>query len=243
MAKSKKVVLFIVEGQTDQDTLSPILKKIFNKCNVRFHITKGDLLVKTKENDIIPANAIMKINAHIKNEMQRYGYTPKDMVKVIHLIDTDGAFIPNDKIILNCQERMKYCTDRIETKNPEATKRRNEGKKAIVHRLKDSDKIGGIPYCMLFFSRNLEHVLHNIERELTKDEKIDLADDFAFEYSDNIDGFKALISSEAIKAPGDYRETWDFILTGTNSLNRFSNLHLILEDKHLFPQETDIEQS
>ena len=35
-SKTKKVILFIVEGPTDEDALSPVLKKIFQNEEVRF---------------------------------------------------------------------------------------------------------------------------------------------------------------------------------------------------------------
>ena len=93
MAKSRKVILLIVEGETDQDSLSPVLKKIFSNSNVHFCVTRGDILVKTIETDISGRNAITKVNTHIKNEMMKYGYKTKDLLKVVHLIDTDGALI------------------------------------------------------------------------------------------------------------------------------------------------------
>jgi len=237
MSKSKKVILLIVEGKTDEDTLSPVLKKIFDDCNVKFKITRGDITVRTKDNDINPQNAITKINTHIKNEMGRYGYTVKDMIKVIHLIDTDGAFIPDESVVFGAHERRAYYLDRIETCNPEDIQWRNEGKKAVVQRLRCTNKIGGIPYSIFFFSRNLEHVLHDIAKDLSIDEKIELADDFAQKYENDSEGFKALVCSDKIIAPGDYQESWEHIFTGTNSLKRFSNFHLIFSDEALFPDK------
>ena len=160
MAKSRKVILLIVEGETDQDSLSPVLKKIFSNSNVHFCVTRGDILVKTIETDISGRNAITKVNTHIKNEMMKYGYKTKDLLKVVHLIDTDGAFIPNERVIENSEERIKYCIDKIETRNPEWIINRNKTKKEVAQRLRSTKKIGGIPYCILFFSRNMEHVLH-----------------------------------------------------------------------------------
>ena len=66
-----------------------------------------------------------------------------------------------------------------------------------------------------------------------------MADDFADEYGENLEGFKALICAEEIAASGSYHETWDFILKGVNSLNRFSNFHLIFQDEQLFAEKED----
>ncbi|GAB1477354.1 hypothetical protein MASR2M70_21920 [Bacillota bacterium] len=44
-AKTKKIILFIVEGPTDEDALSSILKKIFEGegKDIRFHVVHGDM--------------------------------------------------------------------------------------------------------------------------------------------------------------------------------------------------------
>ena len=141
MAKSRKVILLIVEGETDQDSLSPVLKKIFSNSNVHFCVTRGDILVKTIETDISGRNAITKVNTHIKNEMMKYGYKTKDLLKVVHLIDTDGAFIPNERVIENSEERIKYCIDKIETRNPEWIINRNKTKKEVAQRLRSTKKL------------------------------------------------------------------------------------------------------
>lgn len=35
-ANTKKIILFIVDGPTDEDALSPVLKKIFQNTQVEF---------------------------------------------------------------------------------------------------------------------------------------------------------------------------------------------------------------
>lgn len=43
MSKAKKVILVIVEGPTDEDALSSVLKQIFSSAEVHFHVIYGDI--------------------------------------------------------------------------------------------------------------------------------------------------------------------------------------------------------
>lgn len=61
--KTKKVVLFIVEGISDQTSLALILSKLIKSENVRFHILNGDI---TSDYQTTGVNAITKVNEQIK---------------------------------------------------------------------------------------------------------------------------------------------------------------------------------
>jgi hypothetical protein len=227
---TKKVILFIAEGPTDEETLSPVLKKIFQKEDVRFHIVHGDL---TSNWSVNAQNAVKTVNQHIDIERKRYGFDRKDILKVIHLVDMDGAFIKEDQVVHADQEEILYFNDHIETRSPETVINRNFRKSQILSRLSLTGKIGTIPYSIYYFSRNLEHVFHNSKKNLTDEEKVNYADAFADRYSENPSAFVSLLSGNDFTVPGDYRDTWEFISQGTNSLNRYSNFHLLFQE---FPE-------
>ncbi|WP_312426551.1 hypothetical protein [Lacrimispora sp.] len=226
-AKTKKVILFIVEGPTDEETLSPVLKKAFQREDVRFHVVHGDM---TSNWSVSGNNAVKTVYEHIEVERKRYGFDKKDILKVIHLVDIDGAFIPADKVIQSTTGTIRYFDDRIETADPEGVIDRNSRKSQVLYRLCTADAVGKIPYSVFYFSRNLEHVLHNNNGNLTDDEKINYADAFADKYGSDQKGFQAFISSDDFAVPGDFRETWNFIMQGLNSLHRHCNLHLLLNE-------------
>lgn len=54
MAK-KKVMLFIVEGPTDETSLSTVLNRIFSSSTVKFQVVHGDILTR----DFISPDKIM----------------------------------------------------------------------------------------------------------------------------------------------------------------------------------------
>ncbi len=226
-AKTKKVILFIVEGPTDEETLSPVLKKAFQREDVRFHVVHGDM---TSNWSVTGNNAVKTVNEHIEVERKRYGFNKKDILKVIHLVDIDGAFIPADKVIKSTTGTIRYFDDRIESADPEGVIDRNSRKSQVLYRLSTADAVGKIPYSIFYFSRNLEHVLHNNHGNLTDDEKVNYADAFADKYGSDQKGFQVFISSDDFAVPGDFRETWNFIMQGLNSLHRHCNLHLLLKE-------------
>ncbi len=95
--KIKKILLFIVEGVTDQNSLALVLSKIVQNESVKFHIVSGDI---TSDRFTTSVNAITKVNDQIKIFLERNPYFKKsDILKVIHLIDTDGAYIADEKIV------------------------------------------------------------------------------------------------------------------------------------------------
>lgn len=225
--KTKKILLFIVEGPTDEDTLSPVFKKIFQNEHIRFHVVHGDL---TSEHLINSDNAKKTVHEHIKNEMDRYGFRRGDIIKVIHLIDTDGAFIPSTHVIAGDVSKLQYDENQIISSNPQRTIERNERKSLVLQRLYPAGMIGAIPYSVYYFSRNLEYVLHNINDNLTDDEKIDYADSFAEAYDNSPEAFIRFLSDSDFTVPGNYGESWRFILDDLNSLHRHCNLHLLFQD-------------
>lgn len=223
----KKVILFIVEGPTDEDALSPVLKKIFQNAQVRFHVVHGDL---STDFSVDNSNAVKTVNEHIKLELERYGFKRSDIIRVIHLIDTDGAFIPNANVVAGDVERLQYEENRVVTKSVQQTIARNERKQRVLHRLYPEKKVGAIPYAVYYFSRNLEHVLHNDSGNLTDQQKADRADAFADAYSGSAEAFISFLSGSDFTVQGAFGETWQFIFEGTNSLHRHSNLHLLFSD-------------
>lgn len=226
--KTKKILLFIVEGPTDEDTLSPVFKKIFQNEYIRFHVVHGDL---TSERLINSNNAKKTVHEHIKNEMDRYGFRRSDVVRVIHLIDTDGAFIPDAHIIPGSEPRLCYEENQIISPNVSKTIERNQRKSLVLQRLYTTGTIGNIPYSVYYFSRNLEHVLHNTNGLLTDDEKMEYADTFSETYDHSPDAFIRFLSDSDFTVTGSYSESWRFIFSDLNSLHRHCNLHLLFQDE------------
>ena len=223
MGKMKQLVLFIVEGITDKVALEGVVSCMFDTSKTAIKITYGDI---TYDNSISPADVINQVYYHINNFCENERYSIENIEKIIHIIDTDGAFIDEKHIKKGENPKIKYFDDHIETDNVNYIISRNKHKSLLVKKLSCTKKIRDIPYQLLFFSRNMEHLLHNRYEELTDSEKMDLANEFADLFIENKEAFSTFINDNTFAVPGSYQETWNFIYKDTNSLKRFSNFHL-----------------
>ena len=228
MAK-KKILLFIVEGPTDESALSTVFSRIFSSDMVKFHVIHGDILTR---DFVRPERIAATVNEQIK-AFRNDIYKPADFCKVVHLIDMDGVYIPDSSIIEENEPDKTYpfYTDtQILTPSPQKIIDRNKRKRDAIAKLSVTGKIGGISYSLYYFSCNLDHVLYN-RKNLSEAGKIQLANDFDLQYAEDPNAFIQLMKTGAFAVSGTYSQTWAFIKQpGPYSLERHSNLHLELPD-------------
>jgi len=218
----KKIILFIVEGISDQTCLGLALSRLLTSNNIQFKITEGDITTKEEAS----STTITKLLGGVIKKFLAGIFKPGDIQEVVHLIDTDGAFIPNAAIKQNTSLGIFYADDCIYTDNIAFIQARNVKKQQILNKLSTMTTIlKSIPYSVYFFSCNLDHALHN-ENNLTKDVKMSKAEDFEKRYADDLPGFISFLQNPDFAVIGDYAQSWAFIKIDTNSLKRYSNFHL-----------------
>lgn len=225
---SKKVILFIVEGPSDETALSTVLCRIFSTEKTRFFVVYGDVFT---QNGIFPNKIVSAVGAQVKKFMDMYHFRPSDIEKVIHLTDTDGAFIPKDAIVEECVEGKEYphyAESRILTPDPQGIIFRNKIKSENLQRMVATGQIRKIPYRLYYFSCNLDHVLYN-QTNLSDEEKRRMAEDFDARYADDAEAFIHFIKDSDFSVGGLYKDSWKFIETDTNSLQRHTNLGLLFD--------------
>ena len=233
--QEKKVILFIVEGPSDEAAIGSIMKNYFADNTVEFQIVYGDI---TTNQYVTIENIIAKIKEQIDIIKERYRYSYSDFKQIIHLTDTDGVFI-DDKYVLekepddNISNKIMYYETHMETNNINSTIMRNHKKSEILRKLISTNKIANIPYKIYFNSCNLEHALYGKLYNFTNEEKEYMADDFAEKYKDNIDDFIKLITENNVAIDGNYKQTWQFIQEELNSLNRHSNMNLLFNNDNV----------
>lgn len=144
----------------------------------------------------------------------------------MHIIDTDGAFIPDELIQedTDCRQ-IVYSENSIRCISKKNLIRRNHIRQQNLQKLFDTHNIGGLSYSVYYMSSNLEHVLHN-RINLTDEEKEELSYEFAEICAEQPEYFIQLMTSQTVFIDGSYRESWDFIKSGKHSLERHSNLAL-----------------
>lgn len=225
--KRKKVVLLIVEGPSDEEALGPVLNNYFDKDRVYVHTHHGDI---TTEKGNKCSNIISKVNECVKQCMRQYPFKRSDFKRIIHVVDMDGAFIP-DNAIVEDKDAYKpiYTEEVIRTNHPEGIVKRNAQKRENINRLIPTSIIGNIPYQIYYMSSNLDHVLYN-KLNSTDVEKESDANDFAIKYKDNLNGFKAFLQDSDFSVNQDFMDSWDYIKQGNHSLERHTNFGLCLEN-------------
>ena len=99
----KKVVLVVVEGQSDKAAFGTIFEEYFENDQVQFYVVKGDI---TTQDYIEIDQIVKKINDILVMLKSRYGYSfdvdstdsedaaTSDYLRIIHITDTDGVFVP-----------------------------------------------------------------------------------------------------------------------------------------------------
>lgn len=223
----KKIIFVIVEGPSDDEALGVVLSKIFNTNSVYIEILHHDI---TTENGVNSTNIIKKVVEVIKKYASGNHFTNKDFVRVIHLVDTDGAFIPDNCIVEDPNiEGFIYTTNQIKTKYPSKAIKRNKQKRDNLIKISRTSKVWNITYDVFYMSSNLEHVLFN-KLNCSDEEKEELSYSFAKKYCNDIAGFKSLLLESEFSVCDDYLSSWEFIEDGTNSLNRYTNFGLCFKN-------------
>lgn len=223
-ALNRQIAFVIVEGPSDDEALHVMFEHALNKAgtDIYVHVVHGDI---TSRRGITPANVRTEIASMVKSYAARNGLRQGDFEKVIHLMDTDGAFVDSTKVIEDAGvSRARYYDGEIRCRNPKDIVCRNAQKADVMRQLAATSTIWrSIPYEPYYMSCNLDHVLYN-KRNLTDAEKEDEAIRFARKYHDDVQGFLEYICHSSFSVLGTRRETWSFIERDSNSLQRHSNL-------------------
>jgi len=224
--KAKKVILFLVEGASDLTSLE-FIDNINDDETIKFQITSGDI---TSKSNVTVQNCRDEINKILLFFMGRSKLRKTDIIKIIHILDIDGIYIPEINIVEDKNvKKFLYTTNGIIAPSKEKVQKRNEAKKQILEKLLITSEINSIPYEIYYMSCNLEHVLHNKLVDITEDEKKELANKFADRFYEKEIEFIDFINNKEFKVLGDYKTTWNFIKEGLNSVNRYSNFWLFFE--------------
>lgn len=127
-----------------------------------------------------------------------------------------------------------YGYDKIEAPDRDQICRRNKRKKEALSKLCGKRLFTyekkNVPYAVYYLSRNMEHVLHNRADEVSDREKELLSRAFRRRYQNDLAGFQDFLRTSDFSEEGDCAETWRSIRQGTRSLERRSNLHLVLPE-------------
>jgi hypothetical protein len=223
----RKIVLVIVEGQSDDTALGVALNQLFDKDMVYVHIMHGDI---TTRKGIDSQNIVAKLGKEVTAFAKSRHYVAKDFKQIIHIVDTDGAYIPDNCVIEDLNsDSVIYGDNGIYTKDVINIIMRNKQKRENLYRLRTQGNIWKIPYRVYYMSCNLDHVLHN-KRNSTDEEKENDAYAFAKKYKNNLAGFSNFMCNSDFSVAGDFKSSWEHVEKNLNSLKRFSNFGICVDE-------------
>ncbi len=227
-SRRRKVVLVIVEGPSDETALVQSFAALFDPDKVMIKVVHGDI---TADLGVNPSNIASSVGNLVKGWASRYGLKRSDFLRVIHITDTDGAYIQDANVIedKNHNGHPEYNEMNIIASPKSRVKERNARKRANLDKLSSISAVWrNVPYSIYYMSSNLDHVLYGVQNsdDATKQKN---AFQFAKKYKDDLNGFVKYISDPAIAVGGDYKATWDFIRQAENSLHRYTNLCLCFQ--------------
>lgn len=234
MAKSKKVVLLIVEGKSEEELLHNQLRKQFQGYDIRFEIQYGDVLFSFNKNRQPIKNIIGDI---VNRFLKKRKFKKNDMLGVLHVLDTDGCFIPKEDIQIDSSQSASLWYESENLKVPNQSQleymiKRNEVRSRNIRTMNSIQSILGktVPYQMYYFSRNLEHVLFN-EPNPNKETKISDIERFVNELEESVEDFlNRLFETEKLDTYVErYKDSWEKVSLDTQSLQRSTNLPLLFE--------------
>ena len=219
----KKVIIFIVEGNSDKKALEKIFQKIYRNKDIVFKFTDGDI---TSDENMTGAKAVEKIYNKVEEYMKDKKLLRQHIWQIVHIFDTDGTFIPDTAVVKGGTAQLVYTPTQICCKNVQKVLERNERKSKLMDYLLRLKDIKNIPYVGFFMSSNLDHALYD-EQNLSQELKGEYADAFYTVFSGREELFIDFLEDEVSNGvPDSFPSSWRYIKDGLHSLERHTNLHI-----------------
>ncbi|MBT1179632.1 hypothetical protein [Bifidobacterium vespertilionis] len=247
----KRLFLLVVEGPTDADRLAdPLANALSRTVDVR--IVKGDMTTARLFPDafrdatgIRPSrNPVNTVSELVSDYLERHSLSWTDLGYVAQVTDLDGCFAPDDAVGAGANRNgaVEYRPDGILAPDVDRLLKVRAEKRSCTLVLASASELRRstkkteawvVPYRLFFMSRNLEHALDGNGGNLDDGAKESLAADFAEEYADDPQAFRALLRTLNGLAgdPAGYAESWDWAAdrNAMHSLERGSNLYWVFD--------------
>ncbi len=233
MRSARRVVLFVVEGISDKIVFEAVLNSILKDDFHKFAVVEGDLTSNTSKTTV--DNVEERILEYVNKRLKKKEFLLSDIECIIQVTDTDGAYIPDSKIIEHKNSPILYSDNNIRTENVEKLKDRNKLKSSVINKLQSLNEIElekglVVPYKLYFMSCNLDHVVHG-DRCLSDRQKKNKAEDYTIDIMGEEEKFIELLESDLVTHYKTYEDSWTEIQKGCNSLRRASNFNLYFKEK------------
>ena len=249
-------VCICVDGQSDIDSLQLPFQDLFDQIghddiDVKFRFPKFQ---KKNHGDITSMTGVTSDNIekyiykyYFKDQDKKSDWGLDEVTTIIHIIDLDGAYVPSDdiKLFTDAEETLAdslvtdgepkntlYLGDHIAVrKNLPLRQETLLRKRKNIEYLLSLEEISvgrrKVRYMLYYFSCNLDHFLHG-DANMTGRGKMYGASAFSKSVTD-ADALVAFFSENEYCTASDYEQSWKCLWKGCASLQRGSNIHLLIE--------------
>ena len=190
----------------------------------------GDI---TTQNYVHAENIQMQIDRHYFKPFleQNRAIYPKDIYEVVHIVDMDGVFIPDENIHEDSCNKFLYLPDGIHANSIENASIRNEKKRSVLTELINTHEIKvkqkKVPYSIYFFSSNLDHFFSD---NANNTQKWQSATELSSQFMHDEDCFvKTVMNTPGCLTDMDYSDSWEFIKESMHSIERHSNINILID--------------
>ena len=223
----KMIVFVIVEGISEQDALGAILSNIYDKDTVWVQVLRKDI---TSEYGVTPSNILSKLGDEVRGYANSNSFKKSDFKEIIHIVDMDGAYIPNENVIEDHNaSNPVYSLTEIRTADKPGIEVRNQNKRVNINKICSCKELWSVPYSAYYMSCNLDHVLYN-KLNSTDEEKERDSFQFAKRYKEKTEEFLSFICESDFSVTGDLKASWDFIKLDLHSLERYTNFGICFKE-------------
>lgn len=242
----RKIVLFLVEGKSDREALRLAVSELYDHIDenieVFFPIIREDEEEKggdiTSRIGVHPRNIEDNIyKSFLRDFFDEKKILPKDIYEIIQVVDTDGAYVPDDCVFEGDNpdglNKPYYNNNKIICQNVDYIRRRNEHKRENLDYLSSLTKLKvkqkSPKYSIYFFSCNLDHFIHH-SANLDHQQKYYMARDYALQFLGDPYAFTNAIANDPDSSKGmNYAESWNYIKEGLHSLQRKTNIDILFK--------------
>jgi len=233
----KKVVVLVVEGNTDQIVFEKFIRKIVKKYAFYVKVINGDILTNKRNSDNIGAEIIQDVTNLLYKEIK---LNHDDIAFIGHIIDIDGVFIPRKRFVINNDNSYTFGGRNYvyDLKNKQVIVKDELSKEKLLNSWdvkKDNIKDlfneiryipQDIPYKIYYNSIDLEHVI--CERIVKDKDKEKEASKFISSLKNKFYLFEDFFNS---KTPTlDYEHSWEDIFGSREWQIAKSNIRFLIED-------------
>ena len=242
----KKIVLLLLEGSSDEYALLGEISRLYEVYDSEVEVFPRIRNIPGMSNDVtvvakdpVESREGIISSDYIYDFLQQRRVYPKDIARIIHIVDMDGAFT-DDANVVPGEGKPLYWENRIEAGDVDgivrrnAIKRRNlsylSGLKTIsVYNAENKGKSKKRPYSIYYFSSNLDHVLHG-EANMDPQLKGKAAREFRDRCKQNKDYFTEFFLKQEAVRDRDYSASWEWIKEENRSLQPHSNLGVLVQE-------------